>query len=389
MTENQPERMPEPDRITRARQRRARRMYADRQEGQRIYFLNELSSQASTSIEFLLSTLIAGSLIGAGFRFDQPVLMIAAVLLAPRMAPVLGLAMGSILGQVRPVLRVTFNLLIMLVIVLVAAGMVGGMGSGDSILEGFIIRYTKINLLDFGFVVISTVILAILVVQDGVFSPLPSAAVAYEILLPLGACAIGIMALQEEVWLGALLNFGLHLAWSVASGMVVFLVMGYRPVSSSPRNYAFAVVTMSLIVFLSLLSIGGSILIGAPSATPTTELPPPTTTPTVTVAPTSTATPAPTSTEIPTEILSTATPRPPTVTPTPSIGVVFGTGGLGVVIRESPNGARIGGLLDGDEVELIGGPLQVEGLLWWQIRTGEGVEAWMTSTFLATATPGP
>jgi uncharacterized membrane protein len=362
-------------------------MHADRQEGQRIYFLDELSSQASTSIEFLLSALIAGTLIGAGFRFNQPVLMIAAVLLAPRMAPVLGLAMGSILGKVQPVVRVTFNLIIMLVIVMVSAGMVGGMGSGDAVLEGIVIQYTKLNLLDFVFVVIGTVILAILVVQDGVFSPLPSAAVAYEIFLPLGACAVGIMGVQEEIWRGALMNFALHLTWSVASGMIVFLVMGFRPVSTGARNYVLAIITMSLIVILSLLSLGGSILVTVPSSTPAIVAQPPTET--ATSIPRATVTPSPTSTQTPTQVPPTETPRPPTATPTPSIGVVFGTGGLGVVIRDAPNGARIGGLLDGDEVELIGGPLQVEGLIWWQVRTEAGEEVWMTGTFLATATPGP
>jgi uncharacterized membrane protein len=362
-------------------------MHADRQEGQRIYFLDELSSQASTSIEFLISALIAGTLIGAGFRYNQPILMIAAVFLAPRMAPVLGLAMGSILGKLQPVVRVTFNLIIMLVIVMVSAGMVGGMGSGEDVLEGIIVQYTDLNLLDFGFVVIGTVILAILVVQDGVFSPLPSAAVAYEILLPLGAFAVGIMGVREEIWRGALLNFALHLTWSLVSGMIVFLVMGFRPVSTAARNYVLAIITMSLIVILSLLSLGGSILMSVPSSTPAVVAQSPTET--TASVPTSTETPFPTSTQTPTQVPPSETPLPPTPTPTPAIGVVYGTGGLGVVIRESPNGVRIGGLLDGDEVELIGGPLQAEGLIWWQILTDEGEEAWMTGTFLATATPGP
>jgi uncharacterized membrane protein len=362
-------------------------MYADHQDDQRIYFLDELASQASTSIEFLISTLIAGTLIGAGFRFNQPVLLIAAVLVAPRMAPILGLAMGSILGRVQPVLRVTFNLVIMLVIVMIVAGMIGGIGTDESAFEGILRQYTELNLLDFAFLLIATVILAILVVQDGTFSPLPSAAVAYEILLPLGACAVGVMAVREDIWRGALTNFALHLTWSVTSGMIVFLVMGFRPVSKAARNYIFAIFTMSLVVILSVLSLGSSILSGVPSSTPTTVAVPPTAT--ASIEPSSTPMPSQTPTETLTAVPPTQTSRPPSATPTPAIGVVYGTGGLGVVIRDAPSGNRIGGLLDGDKVEIVGGPLEVDGLIWYQVITEEGESAWMTGTYMATATPGP
>ncbi len=392
MTEDRSEKMPASDRITRARHRRTRRAYADQQEHQRIYFLDELSSHASTSIEFLISALISGTLIGAGFRFNQLVLIIAGTLLAPRMAPVLGLAMGSILGQVRTVVRVFLNLVILIVIIMVTSGIIGGMGSGQDVFEGIILQYTRINLLDFAFIVFGTVVLAILVVQDGVFSPLPSAVVAYEILLPLGACAVGIMGMQQGIWLGALLNFALHTSWAVAAGMVVFLVMGFRPVSSGVRTYAFAVLIMSCIVILSLLSLGGSILLGMPSSTPAVVVSPPTLSPTS--VPSMTPTPLPPVTE--TLIIETSTPPPPsetprpsTATPAPSLGVIVGTGGLGVVMRDAPNGVRVGGLFDGAEVEIIGGPVEIEATIWMQIRTRDGIEGWVLSGFLATATPAP
>jgi hypothetical protein len=65
----------------------------------------------------------------------------------------------------------------------------------------------------------------------------------------------------------------------------------------------------------------------------------------------------------------------------------LGTGGLGVVFRDEPNGVSLGGLLDGAQVEIIGGPETVNGQLWWQVRTEEGLEGWLLSTYLATQTP--
>jgi hypothetical protein len=275
----------------------------------------------------------------------------------------------------------------MLAIVMAAAGIIAGIGTDISAMEEILLQYTRLNLLDFAFVVVATVILAILVAQDGTFSPLPSAAVAYEILLPLGACAVGIMTVQEDVWKAALMISALHLSWSVTSGMIVFLVMGFRPVSKASRNYVFAILTMSLVVILSVLSLGGSILTGAPSETPTIVAQPPTAT--VFIEPSSTPTPSQTPPPTATDVPPSDTPQPPTATPTPAMGVVYGTGGLGVVIRDAPSGNRIGGLLDGDKVELVGGPLEVGGLLWYQIVTEDGEQAWMTGTYLATATPSP
>ncbi|MGA9531555.1 MAG: SH3 domain-containing protein, partial [Anaerolineales bacterium] len=81
--------------------------------------------------------------------------------------------------------------------------------------------------------------------------------------------------------------------------------------------------------------------------------------------------------------------RTPTPTATPPNASVLGTGGLGVFFRQSPNGATIGGLLDGAQLELIGGPEVVEGQTWWQIRTADGEEGWLLAAYLATATPIP
>ena len=60
-----------------------------------------------------------------------------------------------------------------------------------------------------------------------------------------------------------------------------------------------------------------------------------------------------------------------------------------MVMRDAPNGVRVGGLFDGAEVEIIGGPVEIEATIWMQIRTRDGIEGWVLSGFLATATPAP
>ncbi|MFQ5855711.1 MAG: tetratricopeptide repeat protein [Anaerolineae bacterium] len=88
--------------------------------------------------------------------------------------------------------------------------------------------------------------------------------------------------------------------------------------------------------------------------------PTPTPTPTATVTPTATMTPTLTPTPSPT---STPT-QTPTATPTPVLGVAR----FQVYTYDSPGGAQIGFVTAGDWLEILEGPVTVEGESWYRIR---------------------
>ncbi|MBN1261316.1 MAG: DUF389 domain-containing protein [Anaerolineae bacterium] len=110
--------------------------------------------------------------------------------------------------------------------------------------------------------------------------------------------------------------------------------------------------------------------------------------PTATGLPTATPTPSPTATSTPTP-LPTATPTPtqtPTATPpptaTPQLMVVTGTNWLRV--RYSPNGLEVGRLDEGTVVEILNGPVDVEGESWYRIRRLDGtLEGWVSGEYLS------
>ena len=116
-----------------------------------------------------------------------------------------------------------------------------------------------------------------------------------------------------------------------------------------------------------------------PSATPTASHTP-TATPTATPTGTPTQTPTPTSTATPT-----VTPSPTvTPTPTPVAMVVAGTDNAGIFLREEPNGRIIGGLYEGERVELFFQRQVVDGLEWGLVRDRDGVMGWVVVRFLRT-----
>jgi hypothetical protein len=207
-------------------------------------------------------------------------------------------------------------------------------------------------------------------------------ALGYEILLPLGAAGLGLFLGEPELWGDALIIAGMHLMWAVVVGVATLAVMGFRPLIGSGRSLLAASVMMGLVVVLSVIGLGASVVASVPTPTPTSTATP-TSTPTATATNTATAT----ATETATATASATPTDTATPTATPPQAVVIGTGGLGVVFRDEPNGVSLGGLLDGASLEIIGGPQEVNGQVWWQIRTESGEEGWLLTTYLATQTP--
>lgn len=102
------------------------------------------------------------------------------------------------------------------------------------------------------------------------------------------------------------------------------------------------------------------------------------------------------------EVLPTAAPYvAPTDTPTPQptvpaeeqpspIGVgvrvvIFGTGGNGLNFRREPSitAERIRGLPDGTTYEVVGGPQENEGFVWWQLRDpSDGTIGWGVQNYM-------
>ncbi|MGA9191723.1 MAG: SH3 domain-containing protein, partial [Anaerolineales bacterium] len=49
----------------------------------------------------------------------------------------------------------------------------------------------------------------------------------------------------------------------------------------------------------------------------------------------------------------------------------------------------VGGLLDGAQVEILSGPVDYNGDLWWQIRTTDGEVGWILAGYVQQVTGTP
>ncbi len=184
-----------------------------------------------------------------------------------------------------------------------------------------------------------------------------------------------------------------------------------------PRNVRLAMMGVAALAVIALLIWGTAGLVRSlrgpettptPSTTPTATIdlpPPPTDLPMLpTPVRTATRTPTPTGTSTPTPTptsTATATPSPtatPTATETPAASptipvgpivvggqiVIVATEGLGVSLRAGPGSLydRLFIVEDGDLLQVISGPEEVDGSVWWQLRTADGREGWAVDQFL-------
>jgi hypothetical protein len=370
-------------------------MLAQLHGDERQAYLTEIAHNLSPGIDLFFKAVLAGLLMGIGFRFDQRVLLFAAALVAPSMAPLVGIALASVSGSLRFLLRMLAALFLAILLLCIACGLVGGLGIPLYVPAGIAASHTGLQVLDLALLLVGSVFMGSSLARKKNVNPLASAAVAYEVLAPAGVMSIGLVRAKSDLWQSAMLTFGIHFAWALLIIAITLLVLGMRPIGTrrSPRAMAGILITM-----LILMAAGASSIYVLGFAPPIA--PPPTPSPTLISIPTPTQTSTPTVPPTPT---STSTPSPaptitgtPTQTPTPQpiSALIAGTGGLGAYIREGPSTltAPIHYLQEGSLLEIIAGPEQVDDMSWWNVRLrldGQVLEGWIMDGLIATLTPTP
>lgn len=149
-----------------------------------------------------------------------------------------------------------------------------------------------------------------------------------------------------------------------------------------PLLVSFSVVLVACVLTLNFINQNRPALtIALPTATPRIITP----TPTEVIPPTATPYIAPT---------DTPTPQPDPAQAAPQqIGVgarirIVNTGGNGLNFRRAPtiSAERIRALPEGSTYEIVGGPEQADGFIWWQLRDpSDGTIGWGVQNYMALA----
>jgi len=358
------------------------------EEGEKRALLESLSDRVLPTFDFFLFVLLATLLACVGFGLHSTTLLFAAALVAPLLAPLGGISFGLAAALPRYVGRNLLGFVLAAALAFLLAALLGLLSrsvlprGGTGLAES-----PGLTWADLAVVIVASLWMTSRLARESPEARLPSAALAYLVLIPIMAAGWNWATVGWGPSLAPVLSALACFFLAIVGGQVLFLVLGIRPTPDSLGAWATAlgaIVSLDLCVLL-LVALGSRApLVPAPQPTSTPRPP-------VVLAPTSTVAPSPTTT--PTFVPSpsptlTATPQPgATQTPIPEAGVIFGTNGKGAMLRDEPGGTIISSLEEGVGVEMIGEPQSASGLEWILVRDRQGHQGWLAQQFFATVTP--
>lgn len=398
---------------SRARRRRAqRRAYFPSDEEGRAALFEHLARRAFPSYELFVFSLVAGAIIGLGYFFNAQALLIFGILVAPLLTPWIGTALSIVAGAPRLFAQTLLALLVSSAIIFLC-GWLAGFASRTFQPLTFNEAFTHSRLWwpELVVLTIAAVLITISFVRSENRPYLPSALLAYELFLPLGAAGFGLGSGVSGLWPQGLLVFSVHLAWGTLFGILTLFFLRFYPTSLGGILFTVVIFIALIAVIASYTGLGGWISqktglgAGPPESHPVaaaTALPSPTPAvtftprlePTGVIAVTSASTPSQTPKPTLTDVTLGPTDTPTstvTAEPTPILAVIRASEGGGAFIRNQPGGTVLVTLGNGSVVTIVPDDLQdVKGVTWVHVFTTVNdtrVDGWMIQSVLQTATP--
>jgi uncharacterized membrane protein len=386
----------DPEQLSPARRRRARRLVVPMDAGERSIFLDDLAHRLSPNFDFYLFSFAAGLVMGIGFLLDAPSLLVLGTLVAPLMAPALGLSFGTVIGSVRFFGRSLFGMLLGGALAFWGGAMAGAITTvWQPAPFNQVSLFVQLSWTNFIVLAVGIVLTALSFMHSERPSPVPSVAVAYELYLPLAAAGFGLSSHIPNLWPDGLLIFAVYLAWAALLGAFTLALLGLRPASLFGYMLSGVVLLLGILLIIGISSSGA--VIGSQTGSPTL-----TPTPTPTLAATSTPTALSASATLMPEG-ATATLQPPstptpgithtptiTSTPLPIFAYIDANTGGGALVRAEPGGDIIRSYLNGTLVEVLPESAEANGYTWVKIRiVQDGTEGWILRSLLLVATPSP
>jgi len=395
----------------RARRRRAqRRAYFPADEEGRNALFEHLARRAFPSYELFVFSLVAGVILGVGYFFNAQSLLIFGILVAPLLTPWIGMALSIIAGSGRLFGQTVIALSVSSLLIF-ASGLLAGFASrvlpnsARTFTEAF--THSRLWPPDLFVLTVGAIIITVSFVRSEERPYLPSALLAYGLLLPLCAAGFGLGSGVSGIWPQGALVFVVHFAWATFFGIITLFFLRFYPISLGGATFTGLAIIAILTAATFLTGFDQWIRIQAGLATPEPARATATSDSTLLVTitpsrqmtasvavigvPTQTPTRTPTSTPKPTLVPPKTSTSTVTAEPTPIIGLIRASEGGGALIREKPGGKVLAILPNGSTVTIVPNDIQeVNKVIWVHVMAlvnDVRIDGWMIQSVLVTATP--
>jgi uncharacterized hydrophobic protein (TIGR00271 family) len=201
----------------------------------RVEVLNELDEAASPGFDFFLLVVLSCMIATFGLILDSTAVIIGAMLVAPLMLPILGFSLASVAGEQSMFRRALIALIEGALLAIVLSTLLGWLAHGLPFgvlneLPQEVIARTRPTPFDLGIALAGGAAAAYALAHPRLSAALPGVAIATAIMPPLCTVGIGIALSDGTVALGAGLLFITNLAAISFAGILVFAVLGFRPI---------------------------------------------------------------------------------------------------------------------------------------------------------------
>src|SRR5262249_21133824 len=159
-------------------------------EGERAALFEHLAHRAIPSYEFFVFSFVAGAFLGLGYFFNAQALLIFGILVAPVLTPWIGATLAVVGGTLRLFVQ-TFVALLISALIIFFCGWLAGYASRmfEPLTFNEAFTHSRLWWPDLAALTMASILLTISFVRSEARPYLPSALLAYELFLPLGAAA--------------------------------------------------------------------------------------------------------------------------------------------------------------------------------------------------------
>ncbi len=396
--------------LTPARQRHLRRMPRSASPAERDILMESLLSLTAPRLDFFLLLILGAFATSAALYFNEPILLILAVILLPFLSPIFDLALLPSSLKPGNAAKSAIVLLVAVIICFATGALIGWLAPGADYSNLALIHFARPYWLDAVLVIGSTVFCSVVILRQDRLPRLAGALLSYEILIPLAMAGYGLVVGHPLFWPGALLTAILYIGLALVVSIFTLIILGILPDSLTgwlitllPLALSMALLTASLFLIpqsTPLLPEPTATATQAPSQTPSPKAVETTATATA-YPPTATLVLTPTPTAAETELtatMGTTTPTlgtlTPTVTATPilapteSVGIVYAENGA--VVREGPDFSNpvVAYVYHGERITILGEATSGY-TLWYEIEKSTGEIGWLLGSLVRIPTPSP
>jgi uncharacterized hydrophobic protein (TIGR00271 family) len=195
---------------------------------ERSQVYSQMRHSAKANVDFYVYISLSSAIAILGLLLDSAAVIIGAMLVAPLMSPILATAQGIVQGNLLLIRRAGATTLKGASVSIGAATLIAAMFS-DLLPTDQILARTAPNLLDLGVALAAGGVGAWAVSRASGAAALPGVAIAVALVPPL--CVVGYGLGTSRFWIsgGAFLLFLTNLAAIVLVGVLVFVLLGFRP----------------------------------------------------------------------------------------------------------------------------------------------------------------